>query len=783
MEFYSHYYQNKSGEFHKQTVTEHCRAAATYAKSSLSSVKLGNAAYLAALLHDMGKMKQEFQSYLLSGISSRGSVNHSFAACRMLLQSFHANTAASYEDLTAELLAYAAGAHHGLFDCVDTDGNLGFLHRLETSKIGYEESLNNYLSECADHSEINQLFQIANSELLPIYARIDTLAQESDEECSFYFGLLARLLLSAVIDGDRRDTAEFVTGVHAPEPPKDWKLFWKPYLQYMENKLAQFPQDTPIQKARAEISQKCREFAENHGSIIRLNVPTGSGKTLSSLRYALAHAQKWGKQRLIFTSPLLTILEQNAAEIRKYLGDDSIVLEHHSNVLKTDESPDLDLHELAVERWDAPVIITTLVQLLNTMFSGKTTSIRRFQSLCNSVIVIDEVQTVPSQMLTLFDLGINFLVDICGATIVLCSATQPCLDKVKHSIHPTPTEMIPYDPELWHPFRRTNIIDAGKKTLEETVYFIRECMDEIDNLLIICNKKSEAIYFSNSLSGGLERIFHLSAAMCPAHRRETLAQLYDSLANGKRCICVATQVIEAGVDISFQCVIRLTAGMDSVIQAAGRCNRNASEKIAPVYIVTLLNENLSYLKEIQRGKSATIDLLSAYNRQSEKFGSSLESKEAIDYYYNRFFNMMAREAQDYTLPEKKTTLFSLLSDNLHSLNKNSTFSDRFFLNQAFRTAGDAFTVFDSDTYDVIVPYGDGKQLIIELLSQPRTDVAFLKSWVENAKPYTVSLYAYQIQALSGVITEYDGVRILAPEYYDAITGFRLNPNQLDFLEG
>lgn len=165
---------------------------------------------------------------------------------------------------------------------------------------------------------------------------------------------------------------------------------------------------------------------------------------LSTLRFALSHAREWGKRRLIFSSPLLTILGHNAAVIREYLGDDSIVLEHHSNVLEWEETSELDPRELAVESWNSPVIITTLVQLLNTLFAGKTTAIRRFQSLCSSVIVIDEVQTVPSRMMSLFTLAVNFLAEVCDATVVLCSATQPCLERAAHRFWPLPRQMVPY---------------------------------------------------------------------------------------------------------------------------------------------------------------------------------------------------------------------------------------------------------------------------------------------------------------------------------------------------
>jgi CRISPR-associated endonuclease/helicase Cas3 len=382
-------------------------------------------------VHDCGKFKDEFARYLQDPNGIRGSVNHTFAGCRLLLERYHGQTEEPFRKLSAELLALAVGSHHGLFDCVGEDKQSGFSHRMTKKEIGYEESVRNFLSECASKAELDDLFRRATEELTAVFERI---AGEDGQEVFFRTGLLARLLLSALIEADRRDTAEFMGNLPPKSEPEDLHAFWTPYLNRVEEKLDHFPADTPICLARREISDRCRAFAENPGGIYQLNIPTGGGKTLTSLRYALAHAAKWGKKRLIFTSPLLSILEQNAAVLRSFLDDDSIILEHHSNVIRTEESGELDHRELAVESWDAPVIITTLVQLLNTLFDGKTTAIRRFQGLCRSVIVIDEVQTVPAHMLSLFNLAVDFLVKVCGATVVLCSATQPCLERTEHPL-------------------------------------------------------------------------------------------------------------------------------------------------------------------------------------------------------------------------------------------------------------------------------------------------------------------------------------------------------------
>lgn len=765
-----------------QTVREHCRCAAQYAQSTLCAIGLGESAYLAALLHDMGKMKQEFQAYLLEGKGSRGSVNHTFAGCRFLLKSFHGEPAGKCQDLTAELLAYAVGAHHGLFDCVDQEGHFGFLHRMEKEEIGYSESRENFLRECADTKELTMRFRRGDAELCSIYEKLNALAGENDEEFAFYHGLLARLLLSAVIEGDRRDTAEFMTGLcHSPEP-ESYGAFWDPYLLRVEEKLRELPNETPIQRARAELSQLCRENAEKRGGILRLNLPTGARKTLSSLRFALAHARKWEKHRLIFTSPLLSILDQNAAVLRTFLGDDGIILEHHSNAVEAESSAELDLRELAVESWSSPVIITTLVQLLNTLFDGKTTAIRRFQSLCASVIVIDEVQTVPTKMLSLFDLAVNFLAEVCGATVVLCSATQPALERANHPIKPVPEDLVPYEKRLWEPFRRTQLLDGGTMTLEQAAVFARETLCRVNSLLIVCNRKDQAAELLRMLNGAAEVCGHLSAAMCQAHRKQTLKELYQALEAGKTCLCVATQVIEAGVDISFQAVIRMTAGMDNIVQAAGRCNRNAVKQQAPVYLITLLDENLSRLEEIRRAKHATLSLLGAYQSDPEQFANELSSDAAIAYYYRRLYDAMPREAQDFLLQREQVTILSLLSMNMRFLNTESPTYGNFLLNQAFKTAGSAFAVFDSDTRDVVVPFGEGRVLIEELAAQGEPDASFLIRWATRAKPYTVSVYRNQLRLLENVLAEYGGVLTVPPEYYDAQVGLTVRPGTFDFLE-
>ena len=788
-----------------QTVREHCRNTAALAAETLNFIGASNAAHLAGLLHDMGKCKEEFRRYLLKAANgeavARGSVNHTFAGVRFLLEQWHsADGEFAYADVSAELLAFAIGAHHGLFDCIDFRQNSGFLHRQTKDGIGYEESLQNFLEECAGREEIAHLFQAASSEITVLLNKLSELSVQTDDseynrETTFYIGLLARMLLSAVIEGDRTDTASFLSGIMRSKYPEDMRQIWSDRLTYMESKLSAFPQEKAIDRARRSISDVCAAGAAHPGGVYRLNVPTGGGKTLSGLRFALTHAKQWNKSRIIFTSPLLSILDQNAQVIRRFLGDDSLILEHHSNFAEPEGTPEqLQELELLTDSWESPVIITTMVQLLNTCFSGKTSAIRRFHSLCNSIIIIDEVQTVPSKLLTLFNLTVNFLAAVCNTTIVLCSATQPDLKAAHHPLCREPANLVPRQKELWDIFKRTEIRDAGYANLDEIPLVVMQELAACHSLLVVCNTKKEAAFLFEQLQSEDCRCFHLSASMCVEHRRQILRELQaaldEHLDSGAKVVCISTQVIEAGVDISFQRVIRFSAGMDSIVQAAGRCNRHAEQHVpAPVHIIRCAGERLRGLEDIVRGQNATISLLTAFSRQPEKFQQDLASDEAIQYYYRQLYREMTFGSQDYQTPEYGS-LYLLLADNPRYADANCKYADRYFLRQAFRLAGSLFQVFDENTEALLVPYGEGRKLQNALLAASRgygqKDWNSIHHWIQEAKGYSISIYNYQmerLQALGAVTSLFDGsILLLSDGFYNEHTGFSLDSGTLGFQE-
>lgn len=785
------------GTYDVQTVEQHCRSTAIYAEEYLKIVGLGKCAYLAGLLHDCGKFSPQFRSYIIAASNNenvrRGAVTHSSSGVRLLFEDLSAKRKRSLDNLVVEIIGYAIGAHHGQFDCINEDGDSGFDNRIRgvgnfcDESSHYGEIRRNFLEKCVSADQLVACYDVSYCEIERLSKEIlekDGLVKSIEQSTlCFYFGALARLIQSAVIDGDRTDTAEFMNNVSYPHDLEDKEKVWSDQLFYAEKKIRDFPNNSAINRSRQLISDTCRKAAENTPGLFELNIPTGAGKTLCSLRFALAHAKKWNKSKIIFVSPLLSILEQNAKVIRDYIEDQSLILEHHSNVVQPEEfdRDRLNASELLIETWNSPIIITTLVQLLNTMFSGKTSCIRRFHALCEAVIIIDEVQSVPNNLLTMFNHMVQFLSGVCGATIVFCSATQPAFQEANYPITMNIRQMVPYDPHVWEPFVRTKIESLPPCSLEDLSNQIENVIAQTRSLLIVCNKKSESEQLFRTLSSKYQ-CYHLSAAMCMEHRRGVLEEVKTAIKEGKQdtVICISTQVIEAGVDISFEMVIRLMAGMDSIVQAAGRCNRNhESDSIRPVYMINCMDENLNYLHDIRRGKDATIQLLYEYEQFPGKFDREVSSKKAIDTYYRNLYREMPEEYQDDLIPNKSYTVFSLLSRN-----EKMTGKEYQLLRQAFRLAGKYFSVFGDDTLDVIVPYKKGKEIIADLCSE--NVKSNLRELLREARNYTVTLYPYQKKALeskNAIIRMSNNLDVycLAEGFYEPDTGVVFDEQKNGYL--
>lgn len=793
MEYPAHI-RKVDGKKYIQTVEEHCHGVAEIAAELLSDIGLEKTAYLAGMVHDLGKFSENFKNYIEKAADGekvqRGSVNHTFAGVRFLLEKHSDEQLSGFSDIVLEILAYAVGAHHGLFDCVDDNNNNGFTKRIQKDGIDYFNAAQEFLKICCSKQDIEDLLKQSEKEFLPVFNEIEKLADNADAkiqntQITFYIGFLARLILSAIIEADRSDTSQFMNG-YSEKTVKNISEIWINCIKNVEQKLSTMPLDKPINKTRAQISALCAEAGNLESGIYRLNLPTGAGKTLTSLRYALHHALKHNKKRIIFTMPLLSIIEQNAGIIHEYIGNEDILLEHHSNVIETDETGELDKRELLIESWNVPIIITTMVQLLNTLFAGKTSNIRRMQALCNSIIVIDEVQTVPDKMLSLFNLALNFLAQICNATIILCSATQPCFEKTMYPLDKSVKDLITLTKEQETVFKRVRLEYKGEMDCEELADFAAGILEENNSLLLVCNTKNEAAVMFNLLCSKLKDVkaFHISAGMCTAHRKETIKEMQEALENKQqKVLCVSTQVIEAGVDVSFARVIRLLAGMDNIVQATGRENRNREfDGLAPGYIVRLKGEFLKGLSEIEAAKNAAANLLVKYRNNSQIYDDDLMSAKAVNEYYKSLYENVKSGYHDFYIESVRDSILNLMSCNGNVDSEKIPEYNKYFMHQALKTAGGLFTVFDESSIDIIVPYDRGTEIIQEVFAVGDKDYEKLKAILKEAKLYTVSLFKYQKIKLEEqgalIFVPSAGVYILQDGYYDELTGLNLNQSEL-----
>lgn len=771
------------GDHAEQSLRDHCRNSAETAKDDLSAIGLENTAYLAALFHDCGKANDNFQRYLLDSFNGKpvkkGSVIHSFAGVKYFLNNYHDGKNA-LEKITSEIIAYSIGSHHGLFDVYSPDKLNGFDKRLTAQPDEDGRSITDFLNEVVDSKQVPECFDRSVKEIESALSKIAEISGNSMAEYLFYLGLLCRTVTSAVMDGDRTDTANFCLNREYSSTANDAR-FWEDKCERVSLKIRNFSSDTIIGKSRQELSDICYGFADSNSGVYRLNIPTGGGKTISALRFAVNHALKKGKQRIFYIAPLISILEQNADEIKKTVGEEC-VLEHHSDVIiESDDPEELDLRKYLEDSWNYPVIATTFAQFLNTLFSSKTTSVRRFQSLCNSVIIIDEVQSLPSKIISMFNLAINFLSKICNCTVLLCSATQPCLEAVEHSMIIDGNIVEESDFKKYSEiFKRNEVTDCGNLRLEDIPQFVVEKAGKNRSLLVVCNKKSQTEYLFEAVKSQVENCCHLSAGMCVAHRKKVLEKIKELLSKNERAVCISTQVIEAGVDISFDCAIRFSAGMDNIIQTAGRCNRNGENSFdSPVYIVHCCDESLKMLPDIQAAKQATDALIVNFKRNPERFSDDLASENSIDFYYHNLYSSYSENHFDYPIKDMRS-LFEMLSDNTHY--RDLKRMNDYFLCQSFKTAGDLFDVFDSSTRSVIVPYGDGENILerLQRFYYDRDYSAFQKE-LKSASQYSVSVFEYQFKKLAeqnAIEPLCDGsFYMLNSDYYDENTGLLDKPKE------
>lgn len=760
----------------RQTLKEHCQNVAQIMAQKCKAMGLENAGYFVGILHDMGKASGAWQKYLEK--SARGEevsmVPHAKIGAQYLYAKSIDNSNMG-EVVDRQCFALTILAHHtGLPDCLDfrnsQEQKNKFSQLIENTDENLQDAMTNFLSQVADESELSSLYEKAKVEIAAI------LEKEQEKLCQAFgleepfpkifsgeAGILARFFYSALVYADWQDAANFEIGSGMSAPTVDWSKMRDAFEAYLDC-LTKNALPTQINKWRSKLSLECKNFAQKPSGVYQLYMPTGMGKTLASLRYAL---NKEGCKKIIYVIPYLSVIEQNAAVIKKALGKyGDMVLEYHSNVIfdKKRQAPEdsqvMKQEKLLSEQWDYPIIMTTMVQFLNVFFADKASAARRFTAMQDAVIIFDEIQSLPIKCVHLFNLLIRFLHDFCHVTAILCSATQPTLQKRLIPLPLSrPSQVVTKHADLLKLVNRTkfhNKLTMGSgHSLDEICTLIIDCQKKYQNLLMICNTKKSAldIYQKVKEQSGLEAVFYLSTQMCARQRRLILYLIKRRLRSKKPVICISTQLIEAGVDISFRCVIRSLAGLDSIAQSAGRCNRGSEYEVGDVYIVDLQKENLTHLPEIEAAKKVTRDILPA---DSDNY---LEP-QLIERYYERYFEELNKNVAkndvkryptsclDYVFNLGKAeqgSIIDLLTDNLAMVEQNKDYEQPF--PQAFKTAYSKFSVIDADTVGIIVPCGKKAKLLLGKLADKYLPWQEKKLLLRQAQQFTVNVYRYKWQSL------------------------------------
>lgn len=802
-----------------QPLMDHLTGVSLLARRHANKIGLPAQGELIGLLHDLGKFSTEFQNYLKSAVGLlnpdedegfvdaqglKGKVDHSTAGAQFVWREL--SEQGQLGQVVGQILALCIASHHsGLIDCLTSEPKRpvedAFAKRMD--KLEERTHLGQALNRADEAVLLRAQALITRPDMLrgiqSLIREILLATPEKDDRsivAQQQIGLLVRFLFSCLIDADRIDTADF-------ESPRQARLrtlggygSWDVLIDRLEVHLGSLKARHPIDLLRQDISRHCLEAAPRKRGVYTLTVPTGGGKTLASLRFALHHARQHGLDRVIYVIPFTSIIDQNAEVVRGILEPDgtypgSVVLEHHSNLTPEEQTWRA---KILSENWDAPVIYTTSVQFLETLFGAGTRGARRMHQLANAVLIFDEIQTLPVNCVHMFNNTINFLVDRCGSTAVLCTATQPLLDHVdarKGAIRiPQGNELMPDVKRLFDNLKRVEVTNRRKPggwAMDEISALAQEETSQTGSCLVIVNTKNAAqTLYRLSKEQSNASIYHLSTNMCPAHRKAVLAEVRGRLERLEPTLCISTQLIEAGVDVDFGSVVRFTAGLDSIAQAAGRCNRNGIRDTGHVHVVNPQDESLGMLPDIGIGRDKALRVLEEYDENPDRFGNNCIGPEAMTWYYQNYFFARAGD-MDYPVSARMLgrddTLLNLLSTNTQAENdyaRHHKQAPGIYLRQSFMAAAKAFKAIDAPTRGVIVPYGQtGPEIITALCAAYLPDKEF--DLLRRAQQFSVNLFPQVLERLTKVdavreIQEGTGILFLADSrYYSGELGLTETP--------
>jgi CRISPR-associated endonuclease/helicase Cas3 len=725
-QFYAHTKDGRD-ESEWQPLIEHLTRVADYAAEFGRDAGVSELAKIAGLAHDLGKYSKEFQARLRG---SKIKVDHATAGAKELTRIFKGTP----QESLAILLAYCISGHHaGLFDygdASDLPGDGTLTAHMNTDVCDY--------SAFKDELDLSALAFPQRLTIRPLKGQM-----------GFSLAFLTRMIYSALVDADFQETEEFMQCKKPRGGHEDISILRKKlnaHLRQFENPT------TEINRKRTETLNICLEKATEKPGFFKLTVPTGGGKTLASMAFALNHAVTHGLKRIIYIIPFTTIIEQNASVFKEIFGEEN-VLEHHSNFdwekkrREASEQADDLTHsvyaklKLAVENWDIPIVVTTNVQFFESLFANKYARCRKLHNIAKSVLIFDEAQMFPKDYMLPAMSAVWELVTNYGASAVFCTATQPKLEQFLPEGTPI-MELTPNPQELFDFYKRVEVKSLANKLPDDELI---ERLKAHPQVVCIVNTRKHASGLFQKLEG--EGNYHLSTLMCPAHRKQKLSEIRKRLENSQVCRVVSTSVIEAGIDMDFPVGYRALTGLDSINQAAGRVNRNMRYGVSEVFVFEPQSE---FIKRTPRYISQAVEVSRMVLRDYAEMPISIP---AIDAYFGQLYSLQDPQAFDYK------RIMACFEDN------NGKYK--------FKTAARQFQVIEDVTETVIIPFNEEAKKLIEELKYTQ----YPSSTLRKLQPYIVSIYQSEFDALSSkgiILTIAEEYAVLNPdnfkEYYSLDRG-------------
>ena len=651
----------------EQTVKEHLQGTAKLSAEFAKKFGKEEWGYCCGYLHDIGKYSVEFQHKIRENGNER--IDHSTAGAKVCME-----TGGIYP-----VMSYCIAGHHA------------GLPNYGSSQDGGSEAtiMGRMKKSLKDYSVYKDEIEIPKVTTVPI-------AYGETKNPDFALSVFIRMLYSCLVDADFLDTEAFMkNGQIKRDAGESIEILFQKLEKYVAKWLLNKEIDT-VNGRRTEILRNCLEAGKREKGLFRLTVPTGGGKTVASLAFALRHAVHNNMDRVIYVIPYTSIIEQNAQIFRSILGDEN-VLENHCNVDYRD-SEEWNPMKLAAENWDKPVVVTTNVQFFESLFGNKSSKCRKLHNIANSVVIFDEVQMLPTDYLKPCVVMIEELVNSFEASVVLCTATQPALQPFFQSGIPA-YELCPRLEEQFRFFKRTTFQNLDKISEEALI----EKLSEEYQALCIVNTKKKAQVLYQALKG--QGVFHLSTSMYPKHRKRVLEEVRRCLNAGERCLVLSTSLVEAGVDLDFHSVYRQLAGVDSVIQAAGRCNREGKRSLedSNVYVFQFEEQEriLGQRKQIDAAKILVSD------------GKDISALETIEEYFSFLYHLKSSE-----------------------LDKKNIMGQFKGIKCNFLKVAEDFKMIENDTKTVFIPVEEEAQDLLQQLKYQ----GFTKTSMRKAGQYSVTLY-------------------------------------------